>query len=146
MIQNKENMLFDPEVMLSTFMRHILFLLHQICTFNVIKVIKAYLINSNNSDISVTVRSFYDMDHPKATNFFQSFVLSTLLIIFEVNCYLTPNDLYSDLTSYKVGSTQYTPTRTHSISAHRCEMTIYFPMGVWQAPVENSRVHRKQKM
>ena len=28
----------------------------------------------------------------------------------------------------------------------RCEMTIYFPVGVWQAPVENSRVYRKQKM
>ena len=24
-------------------------------------------------------------------------------------------------------------------------MTIYFPVKVWQAPVENSRVHRKQK-
>ena len=31
-------------------------------------------------------------------------------------------------------------------SAHRCEMPIYFPVGVWQAPFENSRVHRKQKM
>ena len=25
--------------------------------------------------------------------------------------------------------------------AHMCEMTIYFPVGVWQAPVENLRVN-----
>ena len=31
-------------------------------------------------------------------------------------------------------------------SAHRCEMPIYFPVGVWQAPVENSRFHKKQKV
>ena len=31
-------------------------------------------------------------------------------------------------------------------TAQRCEMPIYFPVGVWQAPFENSRVHRKQKM
>ena len=56
---------------------------------------------------SVSVGSFYKMEHHKPTIIFQSIVLSTLLIIFEVKCYLTPNDLYSDLPSYKVGSNWY---------------------------------------
>ena len=51
---------------------------------------------------SVSVASFYKMDYHKPTIIFQRIVLSILLIIFEVKCYLTPNDLYSDLSSYKV--------------------------------------------
>ena len=57
-------------------------------------------------------------------------------------------DWVSSTVGGKNGKTSVLPgfSKIKRSSAQRCEMTIYFPVGVWQAPVENSRVYRKQKM